>query len=197
MAVIVASAVVITCASASVDELHFWRSAKWSVISAGIVAATLALQKLVATRARPALAGHVKEADDLLRSLASTQGFARPAIALALFSCSNSLVVDQNPRVALARFAFMVAGIVWWSSAIVESRGHKGTFIAPLARTNDAPASTLSWPTQPPPMSLPHASSDRLRPGSRGAPGPLDRRLRLQTAVLKCVETMTVRVSCV
>ena len=55
------------------------------------VAAVVTMQWSVVVRARPALAPELRQADDLMRRLAASQGFARPGIALAVALLARAL----------------------------------------------------------------------------------------------------------
>ncbi len=83
--------------------------------SIAIVALTVGLQSIVTTRPRPAVDDELRKADDLLRHLAATQGFARPAIAVALMSLAFAVGdLGSDPLLGLAAFAIGLAGIVWY-----------------------------------------------------------------------------------
>jgi len=90
----------------------------WAVAAVLTVGATGALLRLVTVRARPALSTELREADDLLRFLASTQGFTRPAMALSavlLAQAINSLGADDGYSVAAA--VLWLLGLFWYRSS--------------------------------------------------------------------------------
>lgn len=71
-----------------------------AVLAMVVVAAAAGTQYVVFRRPRPALDAQLRRADDLLRYLASTHGFARPAIALALLFLSAALGQQLTGAVA-------------------------------------------------------------------------------------------------
>ncbi len=85
----------------------------WGATAITVVIAVMALQRLVVTRARPALSADMREADDVLRYLAATQGFTRPAIAVALLSLAFG-VASLGDDLDLLVLALGVGGIVWY-----------------------------------------------------------------------------------
>lgn len=62
-----------------------------------IAAATWLMQRLVAVRRRPATGREIRDADDLVRFLALTRGFTRPAIATALLVLSRNVLLAGGP----------------------------------------------------------------------------------------------------
>jgi len=82
-------------------------SVGWAIAAVGIVVAAVALQHRVALRRRPALTAELREADDLLRTIAVSRGIARPAIALSLATVGIALAPSS------AVFAESVEAVVW------------------------------------------------------------------------------------
>lgn len=114
------------------DPLPSGHSLTYGVISIAIVGATLGLQTMVVRRARPAVSEELRRADDLLRRLAATQGFARPAIAVALISLSAGVAdLGNSEDLDLVVFVLAVAGLVWYA------RSRQGA-IARIARRSQA-----------------------------------------------------------
>ena len=62
-----------------------------AILALATVAAVVTMQWSVVVRARPALAPELRQADDLMRRLAASQGFARPGIALAVALLARAL----------------------------------------------------------------------------------------------------------
>ncbi len=60
------------------------------------IVATAVMQWAVVVRRRPALSADLRRADDLMRRLAATQGFTRPAIAFALLVLGQGLAAVGN-----------------------------------------------------------------------------------------------------
>lgn len=79
-----------------------------------VVAIVVWFQRLVVSRPRSALSADMRQADDLLRHLAVTQGFARPGIALACFLICVALVDPSHPAwLELVAQIPLVAGFGW------------------------------------------------------------------------------------
>ena len=86
-----------------------------AVVALVIVVLARALQYIVTTRPRPAVSKDLRDADDLLRRLAATQGFARPAIAVALMALAVAVAdLGTNDLLDLAAFAIGLAGVIWY-----------------------------------------------------------------------------------
>lgn len=110
------------------------RSLFLSIIALTIVVATIGLQHLVTTRPRPAVSEELRQADDLLRHLAATQGFARPAIAVALMTLAFAIAdLGTDGLLDVVAFGVGLAGVVWY----VRSRQ---TTIVDIARRSQAAA---------------------------------------------------------
>ncbi len=85
----------------------------WSAMAALVaVAAATAMRWAVVVRRRPALSDDLRRADDVMRRLAATQGFTRPAIAFALVMLSQGLATFGNST------TLTVAVLVLWMLAI-------------------------------------------------------------------------------
>lgn len=122
-----------TCLAAVLTtEASTGRSVALSVVAITIVALTYGLQRVVTTRPRPAVTQELRDADDLLRHLAATQGFARPAIAVSLMTLALAVgALGTNELLDLAAFAIGLAGVIWY----VRSRQ---TAVIPIARSMKA-----------------------------------------------------------
>lgn len=84
-----------------------------AVAAAGAVAATtVALMRFVVYRPRPALDPDLRQADELMRRLAATQGFVRPAIAVALVLIAIAL--DRSGANGSVIAAVWLAGLAWY-----------------------------------------------------------------------------------
>lgn len=88
----------------------------WSAVAAlAAVLATTGMQWAVVVRRRPALSVDLRRADDLMRRLAATQGFTRPAIAFALVMVSQSLATFENSTtVTIAVIALWILALAWY-----------------------------------------------------------------------------------
>lgn len=88
----------------------------WTAVAAlAAVLATTGMQWAVVVRRRPALSADLRRADDLIRRLAATQGFTRPAIALALVLVSQSLTTFGNSTtITLAVIALWILALAWY-----------------------------------------------------------------------------------
>ncbi len=76
------------------------------------VGGAASMQWAVSVRRRPALSPDLRRADDLMRRLAATQGFTRPAIAFALMMLSQGLATLGNS------IAVTVAVLILWTLAL-------------------------------------------------------------------------------
>lgn len=105
-----------------------------------VVAIIVTMAWLVVQRPRPALGPDLRRADDLMRRLAATQGFTRPAIALAIVLLGRSLsgLGLTGPAVVLV---LAVAAIAWWSAGrqspnnLLAAASAVGAPTAPTATT--------------------------------------------------------------
>lgn len=88
----------------------------WSALAAlAAVLATTGMQWAVVVRRRPALSVDLRRADDLMRRLAATQGFTRPAIAFALVMVSQSLATFANSTtITIAVIALWILALAWY-----------------------------------------------------------------------------------
>lgn len=92
-----------------------------------IVGATSIMQRLVVLRPRPALPADLKRADDLMRRLAATQGFTRPAIALAIGLLATALTsVGTGPGYSILAVVLLVLATAWY----VSSRQSRANLLA-------------------------------------------------------------------
>lgn len=66
------------------DESRRASLVRWALAALVVAIFAVTLQRLVVMRTRPALRPDLRDADDLLRRLAATQGFVRPALALCV-----------------------------------------------------------------------------------------------------------------
>jgi hypothetical protein len=83
--------------------------------AAAVVVAAVALgQRLVAVRPRPALHPGLREADEVMRRLAASQGFARPGIALAVVLLA--VAANGAGAEALSAALWLVGLGLYWSS---------------------------------------------------------------------------------
>lgn len=91
----------------------------WSVLAAlAAVLATASMQWAVVVRQRPALSVDLRRADDLMRRLAVTQGFTRPAIAFALVMVSQSLTTFGNSTtITVAVIALWIFALAWYTAS--------------------------------------------------------------------------------
>ncbi len=80
--------------------------------------ATAGLQRRVVLRHRPALPPELRAADDLLRRLAATQGFTRPAIALGVALLARALgELGSGTGVAVGAFVLWASAWAWYVSS--------------------------------------------------------------------------------
>lgn len=88
----------------------------WSAIAALVaVLATTVMQRAVVVRRRPALSVDLRRGDDLMRRLAATQGFTRPAVAFALVMVSQGLATFGNSiTITIAVFALWTLALAWY-----------------------------------------------------------------------------------
>jgi len=93
-------------------------SAPHALTAVAVIVGAASMQFFVASRRRPAVRRELREADDLLRFLASTHGFARPAIALC-FLLLGSAFAGGDPEGVLAGVSLLatVTGLFWWYRA--------------------------------------------------------------------------------
>ena len=91
----------------------------WPAMAALVaVAAATAMQRAVVVRRRPALSDDLRRADDVMRRLAATQGFTRPAIAFALVMLSQGLATFGNSTtVTVAVLALWMLAIAWYAAS--------------------------------------------------------------------------------
>lgn len=111
-------------AFAAVSDLSASGSALLASITAlAVIAATLLMQRFVIIRPRPALPADLRRADDLMRRLAATLGFTKPAIALALGLLAQSLTWLSSDGVAvLGALLLWGAAIGWYVSSRQSSK---------------------------------------------------------------------------
>lgn len=97
---------------------------RWGLAALATVAATGALLRLVAMRPRPALSAELREADDLLRHLATTHGFTRPAMGLSAGLLAQSVhALGTAPGYGVATFVLWLLGLAWYMSSRLD-RAH-------------------------------------------------------------------------
>ncbi len=97
----------------------------WTAVAAlAAVLNTAGMQWAVVVRRRPALSVDLRRADDLMRRLAATQGFTRPAIAFALVMVSQSLAtLGNSTTVTIAVIALWILALAWYVASR-QSRGN-------------------------------------------------------------------------
>jgi hypothetical protein len=88
----------------------------WSAVAAlAAVLATAGMQWAVVVRRRPALSADLRRADDLMRRLAATQGFTRPAVAFALVMVSQGLATfGQSITITIVVVALWILALAWY-----------------------------------------------------------------------------------
>lgn len=111
---VVAAVSLLSFASTLTGVLPDGRS-KLALLALAIAAITRLFQHQVVSRARPAIRSDLRSADDLLRFLAASQGFTRPAIALGFFLLSASIAADTTSSLTarISSTLLLVAGLVW------------------------------------------------------------------------------------
>jgi len=112
MAAVAAVAALFVVLSATSSNV---RSGSATLASAGalvVVAITLAMQWLVIVRPRPALPIGLRQADDLMRRLAASLGFTKPAIALSFGLLATSLQWFGSDELS----TFL--GLLFWGAAL-------------------------------------------------------------------------------
>ncbi len=107
-----------------IDTADQANAIRWGVAALIAVASTGALQRLVAIRQRPGLSPQLRQADDLLRHLAATQGFTRPTMALsaALLAESVNSLGTEGVYSGIALLLWLL-GIGWYLSSR-QGRAH-------------------------------------------------------------------------
>ena len=94
------------------------------------VGATAAMQWIVVNRRRPALPADLRRADDLMRRLAATHGFTRPAIAFAILLVVRGLeAFDDSTATTILTLALVALAIGWY----VGSRQSRSNLLASAA----------------------------------------------------------------
>ncbi len=83
----------------------------WALAATITVVIAVVLQWRVAVRRRPALPSSLRRSDNLVRSLAITQGIANPTIAVAVAFIAHSLWFS-NPLLSLAAW-FLAIALFW------------------------------------------------------------------------------------
>jgi hypothetical protein len=107
-----------------VDTADQANAIRWGVVALIAVASAGALQRLVTIRQRPGLSPQLRQADDLLRHLAATQGFTRPTMALsaALLAESVNSLGTEGVYSGIALLLWLL-GIGWYLSSR-QDRAH-------------------------------------------------------------------------
>ncbi|MCP4965577.1 MAG: hypothetical protein GY926_10100 [bacterium] len=90
-ALVAVVAVALLGASPIVDEFRRASLVRWALAALLVALVAVTLQRLVVLRTRPALRPDLRDADDLLRRLAATQGFVRPSLALCVALLAQSV----------------------------------------------------------------------------------------------------------
>lgn len=98
-------------------------SASAALVPSAIALATLAFQYAVVVRRRPALSPDLRGADDMIRRLAATRGFARPGIAAAIAALAYALQPEGSPMDWVQLGLLLVA--VGWLFSGREARSPK------------------------------------------------------------------------
>lgn len=89
----------------------------WSCLPLGIVLAAYGFQRVVASRRRPAVSGVLRDADNVLRFLASTRGFGRPATAAAAIALARAIFWNSAPSwLTWVALLVILTGIVWYAT---------------------------------------------------------------------------------
>ncbi len=97
----------------------------WAATTALLaVASAVSMQWAVSVRRRPALSPDLRRADDLMRRLAATQGFTRPAIAFALVMLSQGLAMLGNSIAVTSAVLLLWTLAVAWYVASRQSRAN-------------------------------------------------------------------------
>lgn len=92
---------------------------------------TVSMQRYVVLRQRPALPAELRNADDLMRRLAATQGFTRPAIAFAILMMIQGLATfDVSTTTTLLTILLLLLAIAWY----VSSRQSRSNLMAMINR---------------------------------------------------------------
>ncbi len=88
------------------------------VTALAVILTTLLFQRVVVTRRRPALPERLRRADDLMRRLAATLGFTKPAIALALGLLAQSVYwLGSSGLNAVGAVLLWAAAFGWYVSS--------------------------------------------------------------------------------
>lgn len=96
----------------------------WGLAALVTVAAAGVLLRLVAMRPRPALSTELREADDLLRHLAATDGFTRAAMGLSAGLLAQSVnALGTASGYGVATFVLWLLGLAWYMSSRLD-RAH-------------------------------------------------------------------------
>ncbi len=101
---------------------------RWALASLVVVVSLTGAQRGVVERGRPALDPDLRSADDLLRRLAATQGFARPAIALAAALLAEAFLAIGWGGLALVLW---LVGLGWYVASWRTRAGVVGRQAAP------------------------------------------------------------------
>ncbi len=116
---VVASAAALVLSSADLSA-----AVRWGLAALVTVAATAALQWLVVMRPRPALPVELRETDDLLRYLAATHGFTRPAMGLGVILLAQSVnALGTASGYGAVAFLLWLLGLAWYMSSRLD-RAH-------------------------------------------------------------------------
>ena len=118
MMVTAITALAIAVFSAVSNSLSSGSAMLASITALAVIAATLLMQRFVIIRPRPALPADLRRADDLMRRLAATLGFTKPAIALALGLLAQSLTwLSSGGAAVLGAVLLWGAAVGWYVSS--------------------------------------------------------------------------------
>ena len=122
-ALIVVAVTAVAMIAVAVADRSDGRELLWTAVTAlAAVVATAGMQWAVVVRRRPALSVDLRRADDLMRRLAATQGFTRPAIAFALVMVSQGLATFGDAT-TIAVIALWILALAWYVASR-QSRGN-------------------------------------------------------------------------
>jgi len=111
-ATFVAAVLVAAWAALSVDAAQRSWVTCLAIVAAIVVAAAHLMQRRVVQRRRPAVSSELREADDLLRSLAASRGIARPAISFGFVTLGLALAPTEHQ--GFEALAWLVGLGCWW-----------------------------------------------------------------------------------
>ena len=92
------------------------------LVAFAAVVAAAGMQWAVVVRRRPALSADLRRADDVMRRLAATQGFTRPAISFALLMVSQGLATFGTSNTVTAAVLLLWMFALAWYVASRQSR---------------------------------------------------------------------------